>query len=162
MRPTTDQSKRAAGTYRPILARPPLGVPLSMPQPPAWLSTAGLVEWEALVPVLYQSGVLVAIDATGLAIRCELVAEYAENPRGFSAGKLKELRMLSAEFGCSVSSRLKLKAPEGTTAPEPDKCPPSKDDNVVSFSDRLSTTRKALLKVQSTPADTSSTPVSDN
>jgi hypothetical protein len=157
MRPTTDTAKKASGTFRPAVARPPLGIPVSLPEPPEYLTEAARQEWAYIVPELQQSGVLARADRQMLAIYCELTAEFAADPRKMSAGKLKEMRMICAEFGMTISSRLKIKAPEGAQPPE-ETWTPKSDGNVVTIAGLRSSMRKASATGESKPASTSDGP----
>ena len=162
MRPTTDGSKKASGTFRPAVARPPLGIPVSLPKPPEGMTEAARKEWAYIVPELEQSGVLARADRQMLSIYCELTAEFREDPRKMSAGKLKEMRMICAEFGMTISSRLKIKAPEGAQPPEAETWTPKSDGNVVTIAGLRSSMRKPSAPGESMPADTSASPVSDS
>jgi len=138
-----------------------MGVPVGLPEPPQGLTEAARKEWAYIVPELHESGVLARADRQMLSVYCELVAEFAEDPRKMSAGKLKEMRMICAEFGMTIASRLKIKAPE--LVPEkPEPWTQKSDGNVVSISRLLSGTPKGSSPEQSTPADTSAAPVKDS
>jgi len=167
MRMTSDQSKRAAGTYTPARKRTPLNVPTGKPTAPAWLSEGAKAVWNDLIKDLAKTGIMARVDWVTFAPLCELMAEFSEDPRGFSVGKLKELRLLAGELGCSIHSRLKMKSPEGVDPaddepqePKEPQCP--QDAKVVSISSLLSGTRKASLPETSQPADMSASPASDS
>src|SRR6478609_3057473 len=141
MRPTADSAKKAQGTFTPARSRPPMRIPRGCPKAPESLSERAVWVWNGVVPDLKASGVLAKVDFMELAILCELYAEWESAPREMSAGKIKEIRMLCAEFGMSISSRLKLKAPEGAEDPE-EPCEPKSEGNVVSIAGLRSSTRR--------------------
>lgn len=79
--------------------------------PPDWLSTADAVaEWNRLVTLLTASRVLAEGDMTALGHLCNLhgncVRLYRANMEP-TAAQLTQLRLLSAEFGLTPSSRSK-------------------------------------------------------
>lgn len=53
-------------------------------------------------------GVLTGSDRIALEMYANLLAEYRENPRKFSAAKMTQMRGINAELGMSPSSRAKL------------------------------------------------------
>jgi phage terminase small subunit len=161
MRPTSDASKQASGTYKHTRQRTPLATPLGRPERPAWLSARACIEWDRVVEALERTGCLSIIDGTMIAMYATLTAELAEDPQEFTAAKYTQLRLICGELGLSISSRLKLRQPEGA-APPAEPCKQSTSGKVVSISSLLSGTPKGSSPAQSTPATTSAEPASDS
>jgi hypothetical protein len=137
-------------------------LPNGCPVAPDYLSEGAVSVWNGLVPDLKRTGLLAKAHGLGLAVFCELFAEWRENPRELSAGKLKELRLFMGEFGLTFSAGLKMKAPEGAEDEPEESCNPTTGGNVVSISALLSRTPKMSVPAASTPATTSAPPASDS
>jgi hypothetical protein len=84
---------------------PKSSVPLG--QPPEYMSDRARQLWfefEAYTP----KGVLTGADRLILAVLCDLVAEYQENPKEFAVGKYAHLIGCAARLGLSPADRNKL------------------------------------------------------
>jgi P27 family predicted phage terminase small subunit len=113
------------------------------PEPPDWLSSEALAEWERVVPGLECLDLVKPEDRAALALYCETWARYVDavrqyraegatliNPDSGRAHKnpavgvaevaAAQLRVLAAEFGLTPSSEQRLGAP--TTPDDDDPC----------------------------------------
>jgi hypothetical protein len=133
-------------------------LPKGCPPAPETLSEGAVIVWNGLVPDLKRTGLLAKAHGLGLAVFCELYAEWKEHPRELSAGKLKELRLFLGEFGLTFSAGLKMKAPEGAEDEPEESCEPKSEGNVVSIAGLRSSMRKMSSMEPSTPAGTSAAP----
>lgn len=162
MRPNSDDTKKAQGTFTPARSRQPLGVPKGRPTAPAYLSAEAKAEWDYVIADLEKSGCLAKVDRTMLAMYAALTAEFASNPVDFTAAKITQLRLICGELGFSISARLKLRQPEGA-GETPDPCKPKNPSGkVVSISRLLSGTPKGSSPEPWPPADMSDLPASDS
>jgi len=135
-------------------------VPTGRPEAPIWLTEAGKAEWDYVIYDLEKSGCLANVDRTMLGMYAALTAELAKDPKEFTAAKYTQLRLICGELGFSISSRLKLRQPEGVK--EPETCKPKQSANLVSISSLLSRTPKASAMEVSTPATTFAAPAKDS
>lgn len=132
--------KRLEGTYRPDrAAKAEMKPPPAIPAPPDWLKDAARQEWERVVPVLAELGVLTAVDGAVLEAFCAnygMAVEYQQkadaepmvetmygpkvNPAAGAALKHWALaKQLGAELGLSPSARTRVSAPEKPKAADP-------------------------------------------
>jgi len=133
-------SKRPTPTYlkivrgnpgkRPInRAEPP--APPAIPEPPAWLCAAALVEWERHAPRFKDSGILSHLDRDAFANYCQALGRLAEaegelaksgltytTPSGFVRPSpwlkiihetVNVITRLQVEFGLTPSARSRIK-----------------------------------------------------
>ncbi len=103
-----------------------------IPEPPGWLLEEGREEWERVVPLLHQAGMLAALDRTALACYCQTWAQYQRcqhailvngqvvdtksGPKtrpevSISANLMKEIRQFCALFGLAPGSRMRMEVP---------------------------------------------------
>ena len=112
----SDAVKRRRGTFQPSRAA---GDTVSFapvkaaPRPPGWLNRDGRAEWRRLVALLMADNVLTDADLGPLAHLCALhgliVAGYRDGAPP-KAAALTQLRLYSAEFGLTPSSRARVPA----------------------------------------------------
>lgn len=131
--PTSDDAKRASGTFKPSRSRRTMSAPPGAPEPPEWLSSEAREEWDRVVSDLVASGCLARTDRAMLAMYSTLAAELRSDPVAMSAAKLTQLRLICGELGLSPIARLKIRLPEPDT-PAPERPRPR---NVVSIADLL-------------------------
>ena len=107
-------------------------VPVGVPDPPKHLVGKAKKEWERIIPLLHQSGLVTKIDGSLLATHCEYVAQAAEASRKLRKtgmlikgpdgqptinpywkilmAALDGIKKTAVEFGMSPSSRSRVKA----------------------------------------------------
>lgn len=112
--------------------------PPGIPDPPEWLDAEARKAWATLAPQLAEAQLLTQLDATALAMLCTAQSQYIDAARKLAkfgpvtktaAGGFKPspylaaareagaaLSRLLAEFGCTPSSRSRLR-PEGPAKP---------------------------------------------
>lgn len=122
---------------RPLNTEEPV-VEASIPDPPAELSPAAIVEWERISVELFNAGLMSNIDLAGLAAYCSIYARWLESekniqisgmiitsPNGYPIVSpylaivnkcLQQMRGYLAEFGLSPSSRSRIKTGKGGEA----------------------------------------------
>ena len=77
-------------------------------QKPRFLKGRGADLWRQYAPGLVQTGVMKASDVHMFAILCSLLAAFEENPPGFGAARLAQLRGLAKNFGMTPTSRTSI------------------------------------------------------
>lgn len=102
------------------LRNEPKPPPLS-PEPPDWLDAEARAEWERVIPLLDEIGVLARLDRSSLAAYCSLWSKYVEAEtlvtddwrHAVTTARLRDqLRMFIAEFGMSPVARARLAVPQ--------------------------------------------------
>jgi P27 family predicted phage terminase small subunit len=129
-KPKPTALKKLAGVRRDrISADEPIATP-GLPEAPTHLDKLAIEEWNRLVPLLHEMGVLARIDGAALAIYCDChsrwlrsradlikhgmlmrtKAGYKTNPAvSVITATLRTMTRLLAEFGCTPSSRSTIK-----------------------------------------------------
>jgi len=118
-------------------------IPVAAPEPLDDLTAEARAEWDAIVPLLVEYGIVTLLDRAALVMYCQLRVTWRELERvvkregvviasraglgvhpAFKAAMetLTQLRLLGAELGLSPSARSRLRVP----GPPPQ--PPSKVD----------------------------------
>lgn len=96
--------------HRPI-PESPQSAPADI-EPPGYLHGPGLDEWNKKAPELSRLGILTVLNKTLLAMYCEMYGQWeqlVDTGEFDKANRLvKELRMLSNEFGMSPASISKM------------------------------------------------------
>ena len=108
--------------------------PTGTPEPPSWLTTEALGEWNNIVPGLSALGIATSLDANFLAVYCDTLTTYqratGELRRLLSKGQsltdlgpaaleakirllADQLRKQSGELGMTPSSRSKIEVNPG-------------------------------------------------
>ncbi len=103
-RPTPTSKLKLTGSWRADARKgkeplPPVGVPVM----PDWLSDEAVVEWHRIVAeMLKVSGLLTRLDGTGLAMYCQVYADYVSYRRGIEV----EGRVVTASNGNVIQNPL--------------------------------------------------------
>lgn len=116
-----DNVHKMKGTLQPCRhgkAEDKPNIVIKPPSAPSMLSTGAKREWTRVCKVLAKANVLAETDRVTLAQYCELYAEFAEDPREFTAAKHTQLRLLNVELGFTPSARAKLKPIETGDKPK--------------------------------------------
>ena len=91
--------------------RDEIELPPGVPEKPEWLNKEASAEWDRVVPLLMDHGILSDIDGAALAVYCELYGEF-QNSRGvpgsFNAAKFTCLRAAFTDLGLSPIARTKI------------------------------------------------------
>ena len=93
--------------------RDEIELPTAIPEKPEFLSDCASEEWDRLVPLLMDYGIISDIDGAVLAVYCELFSEFKSTrscPAAFPASKFASLRAASADLGLSPAARTKIPA----------------------------------------------------
>ena len=93
--------------------------PSSQVRKPAFVKGPAAQIWKRTAPKLIHRGVLTPIDVEMFGAWCCLMAEFAEDPAGFSAARLAQLRGLGKSFGLTPGGRRGIRA-EPPQKPGPD------------------------------------------
>ena len=92
--------------------RDEIELPPGVPEKPDWLNKFAAAEWDRLVPLLMDYGILSDVDGAALAVYCELYSEFKEsriNPKlVFHAAKFTALRAAYTDLGLSPIARTKI------------------------------------------------------
>lgn len=84
-----------------------------LPDPPVWIGTAGLNEWERVVPILQSHGIVQGTDYAALCSYCYLFGRLSVDPDSFTATLYAQLRNLSNDLGLTPLGRSKLPGNRG-------------------------------------------------
>ena len=113
--------------------REEIELPPGVPEKPDGLNKFGAAEWDRLVPLLMDYGVLSDVYGAALAVYCELYSEFKEsriNPKlVFHAAKFTALRAAYTDLGLSPIARTKI--PRAKSGPKKQNpfAPPQKSKN---------------------------------
>jgi len=92
-------------------ARDEIELPPGEPEKPDWLNPAASDEWDRIVPLLLQHGLISEVDGMAVASYCELVAEFKSTracPGNFQAAKFAALRAATSDLGLNPIARTKI------------------------------------------------------
>lgn len=99
-----DAAKRIEGTFRPDRERKGIATSSApLPPPPSWLSERAETEWERMVPIMSEAGLLTGLDVAVMAGYCEAYAQFVEatagmnsRPRNGNASRIKLVQRTNA------------------------------------------------------------------
>jgi len=70
-----------------------------VPGPPAYLSEAARPHWEPVVLEMIAAGLWRPLFERSVAIFCELLVNFLDDPQNFGASRLGQLRLLGGDLG---------------------------------------------------------------
>ena len=86
--------------------------------PPPWLSQGAAQAWTEIAMSLPAS-VLTSADRLALELASELICEFREAPRAFTAARTAQLRGLLGSLGLTPVDRIKLAVPDTLDQDDP-------------------------------------------
>lgn len=98
-KPTTDDQKRASGTYRPSTSRTTAELTSSVPEMPTFLSEPAQAVWKRIVPKLADAKMVAELHSDALALYCETWARFQADPGSATSSMVAQLRLLQGELG---------------------------------------------------------------
>ncbi len=97
--------------HRPLNKNEPKVEP-GIPERPKWLKGEAKKEWDRVIALFGQTGVITPIDGSMLAVYCCLFAEWVNSIRGkcppMTASRIAQMRALASSFGLDPSSRSRI------------------------------------------------------
>src|SRR5262245_29127558 len=143
-RPSSNEKKRAAGTYTPSRGRELPTLCRGKPKMPQTLSSGARKVWKKTVARMIRAGTVAEIHTDALALYCKVQSQFEANPADAKPSMVAQLRMLMGELGLTPASRNQVpvlpEATEGGSTRSPAPRFTHETGNVVSVSDWLEPT----------------------
>lgn len=92
-----------------------LELPPGIPEKPDYLNKLASKEWDRVVPLLAEHGIISDIDGPSIALYCELYDEFINTrtcPAAFNAAKISAMRAALADLGMCPIARTKIPGKE--------------------------------------------------
>ena len=106
----TKEAHIASGTYRKDRHFDGVKPVHGIPNKHDWLVGVPGDIWHEIILQWEQVEMICYVDVHALAILCELLAEFREDPRKFTPAKIAQARMLMNDFGMTPQGRAKIPA----------------------------------------------------
>lgn len=95
-----------------------LRVELGVPECPEWLTDEAKKEWDRVIALYSEHGIITRIDGAQFAVYCQLYGQFVEaqiTGAPFTANMIAQMRALASCFGLEPSSRGRLMGKNGKT-----------------------------------------------